>query len=135
MRNGVVQVHGVSRWSNNFTNYLLIDFPHLKVVCEQDTAHLGFLVTIQSELFCGDKVEYRTTLIFVSMLGLFVLVCTFYVYTKLSTFRTETFGDVDALFSAYKPSGDKTESIFMPTSQIPRLARTFMRSKFHAKEL
>lgn len=133
--NGVVQVTSVSRWTNDFTSYLQIEYPHMKVCCEQRTGHNGFSVTIQSALICTDLVAFRTMLAFLCLL--FVLTCaiTAYIYNVISAFKPENSEAICNLFKAYSSMPNASASIFMPTSTIPSTARSFMQSSFHTQEL
>lgn len=133
--NGVVQVTSVSRWTNDFTSYLLIEYPHLKICCEQCTGRGGFLVTFQSALICTDIVAFRTMLVFLCLLLLLTCVTTAYIYNEISAFKPENSEAICSLFQAYSSMPNASASIFMPTSSIPSTARSYMQSSFHTREL
>jgi hypothetical protein len=133
--NGVLQVTSVTRWTNDFSSYLLIEYPHLKICCEQHTGQNGFSVTIQSALICTDIVAFRTMLAFLCLLFVFTCVITAYTYNVISTFKPENSEAISNLFKAYSSMPNASASIFMPTSNIPSTARSFMQSSFHAQEL
>ena len=132
--NGVIQITSVSKWSNDFTSYLLLESPHLKVSCEH-TGHFGFSVTIRDCYICNDKIEFRAMVAFVFLL--FVLTCahTAYIYSVITAFEPEKVEAVRNLFEAYTTIANASTSIYMPTSSIPSTAKTFMHSSFHAPEL
>ena len=133
--NGVLQVTSVGRWTNDFTSYLLIEYPHLKVCCEQQMGHMGVLVTIQSALISSDLVAFRAMLAFVCLF--FVLTCTatVYIYNEITIFEPEHSEAICNLFQVYNSMANASASIFMPTSTIPSTAKSFMRSTFHTREL